>query len=611
MYILLLIYQEKMSAKREDNDENRPLLSHRTNRSNSTPIGRGPVNEHRSEEQSTSSRSLTPASVNDVEVVNTGTSPRKSDESDEINAERGQTLFALWLPVVLLLIGITCTQTLSTYMISNSSNVVPKVTLLVYMSLALLMICWVYYCSESTGSASLNISTSNVRYILRNHLSVVGLVIFFPFSCLLDFAYVIADISCDRIWYYCGSVTYDEYVTDVLYHVFRMIFMGAELLFCLQFHKRHLKRTVSLGFALSCIMIANIGLWFASIVSETSDRTGNPGPSGEMNISYSCNMTAHEHYNETEWQSCIGQTNAAFKFLQHAIMYLYPFTIEFSMLVGEFLAAKIFITINNADTRCPAEQISQEVEQHDSPPLQQRFYWLSVLIIGVGAFINLVYFSLSCIGDNDDKKAANSYMKTEEVIRSKISIGFSIAAFGFLNLLIIAGFLCGILSKHFRFYPKKLRGIDWLILLSVFGPVMYELIHITAVATNMSRSAENEDKALFIGSKLTNLIQFFLQTPFIYFVERWKPNEELRRQQRMVRLDEVIKAIALVMAITNLTNWIADSVILTKVLSLTDDMMNNIFQSGSWMYVDKFLVPFMIFYRFNSFLLFLRAYLGD
>lgn len=96
--------------------------------------------------------------------------------------------------------------------------------------------------------------------------------VFFPFACILDLSHIIAAISCDGTWRFCGGQFYRNYLADLFYHLIRILFMGAEFAFCCKFYGTRLKEYGLVRSGIMIVMSANLGLWFLSLVYETADR---------------------------------------------------------------------------------------------------------------------------------------------------------------------------------------------------------------------------------------------------------------------------------------------------------------------------------------------------
>ena len=568
--------------------------------------------EHSNENESFPDNAIHDSASEEGRQVNQDPCKRRKRFTDA-RRERGkdQMKFVIVVLAMIVVISITFSQSISRYVISNYDKSVAHVIMIVYMIVGVLVIFTMYRWSDiitenPTRINNLDIQLSKMKYALRNCLSLIGVFFFFPFACILDISYIAAEASCSEELKKCGFEARTRNLINILFHLLHVIFMSSELLFCFQFHRIRFRPTGGIKCGLMIIMAVNIGLWFLFILHDTKTRHGG---SHIDNVTHHCNVTLFLNLTE-DLELCLNHTNSAYDVKQTLNRYLYPFNIEFALLIGEFLAAKFFRSSLNktqeleTQTRDISPTVSQsraEATQLQGLSAGRQSLW-SVLIIYAGVFVNLIVFAMSIfdVWSNEARKGSaqvNQRFKLMAKAHPIINVAF-------MNLLIVAGFRC---CSAFHVQRKRLRGIDWLVLISVFGPVLLEMLQITAIARNLWRL---DGSVLVLVSKMTTLVEFILQTPFLFYADRWRLGEEQQRQPRFLRLEKILKAIILCMAMSNLTNWVIDSVLLTNTVSIRD-LTKDAFINGYDLVIEKLCLPFVIFYRFNSFLLFVRAYLGD
>lgn len=552
---------------------------------------------------------------------------RNSEESG-----KHQMYLVAILMVMLIIVTMAFTQSLSPYMILNGDSSMAQKTLIYYMIAGLLVIFFLlgFYrritldVRHASGNGSTRVQ--KVNKILSNYLSVVGMSFFFPFACALDLCYIVAGTTCDAQWRtlskLCTEQIYHKYWVDVFYHVTRIVFMGAELLFCLQFHKTRFTTNPLARLGLMLIMVVNIALWFESLIHETEDRDAVSEVKLKM-VNAFCKIsevTGTESTNDTkQLQLCLNETSSIQKMSHDATSFLYPFTIEFSLLVGEFLAHKFFSCKDrsNENQHDPVETNEDRQDQlregngaqnnvENQRGSSTTYLPGSVLIVAIGvsaniAFITLAFFAHATNSQPDEKDMPNA-------------VAFfhicSVFYYTLMLFFVILGFICGC---KFEIRQRKIRGIDYLVLMSAFGPLMYGQIYVTAISRNMSRIGNTEPgkPQVIIADFVTNIVQLSLQAVFVFFADRVKPLTAEQRTENLLRhLHGAFKAVVFVMAIYNLTNWIIDSILLVN-FSFKREFLDQIFEQDSWFFVDGILLPLSIFSRFNSFLLFTRAYLSE
>src|SRR6218665_1107656 len=315
------------------------------------------------------------------------------------------------LMLMLIIVTVTFTQSLSPSMILNGDSSVAQITLIFCMIAGLIVILYLFVFHRKitleVRQASHNVSTrtQQVNIILSKSLSVVGMSFFFPFACTLHLCYIVAATTCDAQWRtlskLCSAEVFETYLVDVLYHLTRIVFTGAELLFCLQFRKTCFTSHPLPRLGLMLIMAVNIALWFESLIRETEDRVAVD----EINLGKVhafCTVTpVNESYNETiRLQQCLNETSGIQKMCRDATSFLYPFTIEFSLLVGEFMAHKFFSCKdrhNESQHPVVVDEARQEVPTNvENQSGSSRTYLPgAVLIVAIGISANIVFITLA------------------------------------------------------------------------------------------------------------------------------------------------------------------------------------------------------------------------
>ena len=161
-----------------------------------------------------------------------------------------------------------------------------------------------------------NQSNSNVKLksklenILQNHVSLIPIVLFFVIGMLIDvlnvFTSVFAtgDVLCD----------YNVYYSHICFHMLRIIFMGFVTTFCVNFHSLEFTNTCIVSYGLMFIGAANLSMWLDSVMAEVNERDGGTKSKQDQQM--------------CDTDSTVGP-------------YLYPITVEYSLLACECLFAFI------------------------------------------------------------------------------------------------------------------------------------------------------------------------------------------------------------------------------------------------------------------------------
>lgn len=517
------------------------------------------------------------------------------------------------LHALLLMVALIFSQSLSIYMFADRDSSLAQTILIVLMTVGTGVILCLYFSSDVAVAVSRSVVRRSVReklkHILRNYLPVVGMSFFYPFSCALDLFNVIVGTGCTvvfRQFRYCSPKIYRKHIVEVAFHVVRPIFMGAELFFCLQFHRNQFRQRTDVRTGLVFIMAVNIGLWFISLLYETDfkyksilrvNETGGP-----------CNLSLIAN---DDLKRCFNQSANEVSSLRSVNLFLYPFAIEFTLLFGEFIAHKLCSCqpLRVRPEVPPRKKKTRRIQPPPRPELEltvsvgsigdqsvevpmSSFFSGSTLILALGVIINvancvLAYLSFHCA------LFGNFYMH-------EVYYRFSIVYLILLTFLSVVGFVC---SRSFIYRNEVMRGIDYMVLLTGLGPTLLEIVTLTAGLKTGSPSTA-VSPAIMIACHLASIVQLIVQVPFMFYCDRVKPREADRSDPRVRRLEAVFKAIVLYHALCNGANWMVDS-----ILDADTGMTGQLSKQGHIL-ID-IISPFAIFFRFNSFLLFLRAYLGE
>lgn len=518
-----------------------------------------------------------------------------------------QLVMVTLLHGLLLVVALVFSQSLSTYMFTDKDSAAAQITLIVLMTIGTGVVLCLYCRNDVAIAVSRSKVNRSVReklkHILRNYLPVVGMLFFYPFSCALDLFNVIVGTGCSVVFKYCDRKTYQNHIVDVAFHIVRPIFMGAELFFCLQFHKSHFRQRTDVRTGLVFVMAVNLGLWFISLLYETEFKFKtilNPNQTGPCNLS----LVASE-----DLKKCLNHKTKEASTLRNVNLFLYPFAIEFTLLFGEFIADKLF---NCKPLKVRSEEPRRKPRRIQAPPTRSEFdgtfsvgsigdqsvevplrsfFSGSTLILAVGVIVNVANCVLGYL--SFDSGLFGNF-DVHEVYYS-----FSIVYWSLLTFLSLVGFVC---SRSFVYRNEVMRGIDYMVLLTGLGPTLLEMITLTAYFKGSQSSTVKPP--IMIASRVASIVQLIVQVPFMFYCDRVKPRETDRSDPRVQRLEAVFKAIVLYQALCNGATWIVDS-----ILSADTEVMEQISKRSQIFF--EIVSPFAIFFRFNSLLLFLRAYLGE
>lgn len=447
--------------------------------------------------------------------------------------------------------------------------------------------------------------------LLRNSLSLVGIVLFCPFACLLEMFQVFISVSCEILKrdrnYHDDVGSY--YIVNGTFHALHVVLMVLELFFCLLFRKIVFVRNVStfrrfcVRVSLVIVVAVNLGIWFDIIMYETS--TSYKKKSSQYSISSNNNDTRRippkTYCSKTVFDG-VDDT------VRHV---LYPFTVEFCVLVLEYVTCHFIFEHETTERECfhavrqPNESdvsttsISlvttddKNGSQQDGEDGGTRRTWRfePALVILFGVLPNLVCITLVFFA-NDGIMSAPYARQTVVVSLQYMSCYWTI-----MICLVVVGMAC---AHRCRFDVRvELNGFDYLIMLSMFGPFLGRVLRVIVIAENFEVVRRYVDPLVALFPEVLNLLQLLLQLPFVFYADSAKCTGENRKSTTW----RLFKAVILSLALWNITLWLIDSVLLRV------DILVNIFEGTNWLYLDGIFRPLTIFFRFNSCLILLRAYL--
>lgn len=176
----------------------------------------------------------------------------------------------------------------------------------------------------------------------RDNLVLIGIVTFCALSCLHSFFGVLDCLACSPLWILClNRRVVKKQLVKAVYHVFRIIYLAGQTVFCMLFNKSSFANTSLARHALMYLQAVNLVFWFSSFIDETVHIIKNQNKTEiiwhEVGKFKTC--FANETVRFTQLQDCISRNNSiTIAVHQYANPILRPFIIEYALLVGESLA---------------------------------------------------------------------------------------------------------------------------------------------------------------------------------------------------------------------------------------------------------------------------------
>jgi len=441
------------------------------------------------------------------------------------------------------------------------------------------------------------------RHKLHRKYSLRSINAFFIGVCILGANYIVVELSCVDRWAHC----YDNRVFlvnlfELIFHVVFIAFAICEVMVCCVLRDKNFKRSRWVWHGLAIVQAANIALWFGSLVKESGRRINDDVHSFDAYFRL-CNATHvyHNHSHERCSTSSIGP-----RWFIISSPFLYPIAIEFSLLVSETFLDKTIGTKHtncvdeNSNIRCshnfhsynnaPTEQTPLLASQYENSSSSKIFILLSEII----SVVYLVLSILTFIGNQFYTSDRPSYFQTFTNFFTAYRAGYMV----FLVICCGVGMLC---CRRLERHPSHTSFLEYLLLFATVGGLCQAVKRIEAYAVNRLSSSFGHSTYVYYAFEIVDMIEILLQIVFYYYVKDVKLNNDGKCA------DSAARNTVVVIAMSNLATWISDSFLLP-------DMSSSITPSNyfieQWPVFDNVMNPIVIFFRFNSSLLFWCIYVA-
>ena len=518
------------------------------------------------------------------------------------------------------------------------SSYVPKIAMLCVMSIGI--VAMVVFAFKRRKLTSSDVKSSS-RHKLHGKYSFWSITAFFIGVCSLGIDYVVVELSCVGQWTYCDYDIFLINLSEVIFRIVLVVFASCETLVCWMIKDLNFKPSQWVWHGLAVVQAANIAFWFDSVLKESQHRI-------EENVdSFDAYFTFCKTNQSDAW--CSESSIAAQLFIWSSPL-LYPITIEFSLLVSETFLDKVigaksrnfdenaaegtsnnsqgnevdhdalaenrsyfnilwrwvispFTNVlylyNNANNspneRTPMLQNTNENVVAESMPDSTNSSSSKIFIL-ISVITNVVYVVLSIlifIGYKFKKSQTN-------ILQSQVYNDFFVVYAIVYNLFCIIGCAVGIQScRKFRHQPTHTSFLEYLLLFSTSGVLLQSFKRLMAFAAN---DVTSRWVSAYCMLEVLDILQALLQIVLYYNAKDVKlqiinDGEQPVSSTRVV----VFKNIMLVISISNFATWISDSFLLPEMS--TSITPTNYFIE-QWPVFDNVANPILIFFRFNSALLF-------
>jgi len=452
---------------------------------------------------------------------------------------------------------------------------------------------------------------SNNRHKLHRTYSLVGITVFFIGVCILGINYIVVEFFCEDRWTGC----YDSEVVlvnvfELLFRIVFVAFASFEIIVCWILKGLNFKRSRWVWLGLAIVQAANVALWFDSVLNESFHRINDNVHSFDAYFSL-CNTT-HDGQNQTETRC--SQSSFIPQWFIFSSPFLYPITIEFALLVSETFLRKIIGTRqtnsgdgnsstpnarHNNDGDNPTERtplLSRENENpHERTPHSANSNCKNIFIL-ISGIINIAYLVLSVLMFIGNQV----YTSNSRPTYFQTFINLFVVFKTLYMMYLIIGCVVGMQYSWRKLKRERSHTsfLEYLLLFATAGGLCRTFKRIVAYAVN-SDSSGHWVIAYYI-SEVVDVIEVVLQMVFYYYAKDVRLSRDGEPADSLARV-RVFKSIIIVIAMSNFAAWMSDSF-------LHPEMSTSITPSDylieSWPVFDNIVTPIVIFFRFNSALLF-------
>ena len=174
---------------------------------------------------------------------------------------------------------------------------------------------------------------------LRRNIKLFGIVSFYFAIFVFNTFRLVANWTCVDAWTECAynDKQLKEDITDGTYPVVRTVYLCVLLIFCIKFNASDFCQSRPVLAGLAVVQAANLSGWLNALVDESAVLSSKL-PAAEL--SGCINVSAH-------FDECFRRDTDEYRLLRSVSPYIFPFIMEYLMLVIECVADWFF---GNADT---------------------------------------------------------------------------------------------------------------------------------------------------------------------------------------------------------------------------------------------------------------------
>ena len=460
------------------------------------------------------------------------------------------------------------------------------------------------------------------RHKIHRKASLWSITAFFVGASVFHINYLIIEISCVSKWNHCDSDVVLSNSVEVVFHIACLFFTGCETIICWIMKPLNFKQSLKVWHGLAVVQAANFAIWFDSILKESGHRLNENVGSFEAYFDFCYTVIGNRSHPETG--GFCTKTSIEAQWFVLSIPFLFPLTIEFSLLVSETFLDKIIrseceheneATENSSESTPLLSRVSTFVRSTYSAIVPNRWHIVedqnenpkaenapafrntagSKIFIMISGIINVVYLLLAILVFVGYKIRDNPNTGKEW---QTIENGFTV--FLLFYVLFMGGCcIVGILyCRRFSHQDTPTTFLEYLLLFATSGLLLHSMKRLLAFTVH----SLNGWNAVYLIAEILDMIQVTLQIVFYYYAKGVKlqlrnDGENADDPSRVVYFRNIMVA----MSISNFAVWICDNFFNPE---MDPHVTPSSYSIEQWTVFDNVVTPIAIFFRFNSALLF-------
>ena len=458
--------------------------------------------------------------------------------------------------------------------------------------------------------------------LIRRNIRLFGIVPFFFAIFVFDSFRFCFNLKCSDAWTACASGDVrEEHMADLLSPVLRFVYLLIELIVCVKLNEAVFSQNLPILLGLAIVEATNLSCWLDALVDESIVFSSESNWTYELSRCFNgTNASVSDHFIQ-----CYSHTSPEFHLLEFASPYLYPFIMEYLMLVMECVADWFFSDAENLESAALTAKepagVNAELEDFSAGDRQGDN---ELLIPGTPtgrdnyccprfffAILNRCTRVFNCVVVVPTRCPCFFSYVVVIVLLGVLFLVLGIFALFVGNieywntlityhliywtLMILSAVIGYVVS--FRFPPgstKNPSGFEFFVILLSLGPIMQCILSTVAITRTEDFLVPT---GLFVIEEMLNLVQVVVQ---VFFYEKTKT---ARTQSQGSEVSgAILKCIIVSFIVCNFALWVEDSFIETA--TWTTSWQKYYFEK--WPLVYNIFGPMSLMFRFNSALLFLN-----